>query len=117
MEVVLVALVVLVLVALIAAFIWRRSASQRPPSADEPVAVAPTPRAVTFGDVLRRDAAAGRYETLLRRLDRELPEWPASSSLIEAARDLFALESGVKAAEAAGLPDAITSRLSQEVAD
>jgi hypothetical protein len=50
-------------------------------------------------------------------LDRELPEWPASSTLIEAVRDLFALESGLDAARSSGVPAAITSRLAEDARD
>jgi hypothetical protein len=100
---------------------WRRFGGQRRPAADgggePPPRVAPGERPGPLGQALRRDAATGRRDALLRRLDRDLPEWPASSTLIEAVRDLFALEAGLDAARAAGLPDAITSHLAEDARD
>lgn len=63
---------------------------------------------------LRRDAAAGRHEAVLRRLDRELPDWPVSATLVEVARELLELERNVETARAAGVPNAVTDRLTEE---
>jgi hypothetical protein len=92
-----------------------RSAPDRAP---EPVpTTAPPDRLGPLGQSFRAEAAAGRHDALLRRLDQELPEWPAASTLIEAARDLFALESALDAARAAGVPDAVTRPAAEEAKD
>jgi hypothetical protein len=89
----------------------RRSDNVPPPRAVQ------TERLGPFGQGLRRDATTGRRDVLLRRLDRELPEWPAASTLIEAVRDLFALETALDSARVAGLPAAITDQVAEEARD
>ncbi len=69
-----------------------------------------------LAEALRRDAAAGRHDALLRRLDRELPDWPVASTLVEVTREVLELERNVATARAAGIPDAVTSRLTEEAA-
>jgi hypothetical protein len=43
-----------------------------------------------------------------------MPEWPAASTLIEAVRDLLALETALDAARAAGVPAAVTDLAAAE---
>ncbi len=77
--------------------------------------IAPIDRLGPYGRSLREAAARGEREALLRRLDRELPEWPASSTLIEAVRDIFALEAALDAARATGALEVITNRLADDI--
>jgi len=57
---------------------------------------------------------AGQHDRLLQALDQTLPEWPVASTLIQVARELLELEHSVTLARAAGAPEAVTSRLTQE---
>lgn len=112
--------VILVIAVVVLGFaLWRRFGSRHSPAADRggevPPTVVPGERLGPVGQALRRDAAAGRRDALLHRLDRDLPEWPAASTLIEAVRDLFALESDLDAARNAGVPDSITNPLIENV--
>ncbi len=95
----------------------RSSADRAPEPAPTTAPPAPPDRLGSLGQSFRREAAAGRHDALLRRLDQELPEWPAASTLIEAARDLFALEAALDAARAAGVPDAVTRLAAEEAND
>ena len=58
--------------------------------------------------------AAGRWEELLRLLDQTLPEWTVSSSLIEVARAVSALEHEIAAHRGSEVSEVVTSRLSQQ---
>lgn len=53
----------------------------------------------------------GRWDEIYRLLDRTLPEWTTSSSLIEVTRTIGALETDLAAAPAAALPLVVTERL------
>jgi outer membrane murein-binding lipoprotein Lpp len=64
--------------------------------------------------------AAGRWDELLRLLDQTLPEWTVSSSLIEVARAVSALERDIAATHGNAVSDVVTTRLThqaQTVAD
>lgn len=63
---------------------------------------------------LRRQEQSGQHAKLLSLLDETLPTWPVSASLIEATRALLALTRNIAAAEDAGVPEAVTSRLTAE---
>lgn len=66
------------------------------------------------GQTLCRSEQAGEHYELLLQLDQTLPEWPVAATLVEVARELLGLERSVTHARAAGVPDAVTSRLRQE---
>jgi hypothetical protein len=51
---------------------------------------------------------------LLRLLDRTLPEWTVSSSLIEVARAVSALERDIAATRGNAVSDVVTNRLTQQ---
>ena len=63
---------------------------------------------------LRTLHAAGRWDELLRLLDRTLPEWPVASSLIEVARAVSALERDIAATRGNAVSDVVISRLTQQ---
>src|ERR687897_3159756 len=63
---------------------------------------------------LRALHVAGRWDELLRLLDRTLPEWTVSSSLIEVARAVSALEGDIAAHRGSEISDVVTSRLTQQ---
>jgi hypothetical protein len=63
---------------------------------------------------LRTLHAAGRWDELLRLLDKTLPEWTVSSSLIEVARAVSALERDIVATRGDAVSDVVTSRLTQQ---
>ena len=63
---------------------------------------------------LRSLHAAGRWDELLRLLDQSLPEWTVSSSLIEVARAVSALERDITATRGDAISDVVTSRLTQQ---
>ena len=67
-----------------------------------------------FEQTLRVLHAAGRWDELLRLLDRTLPEWPVSSSLIEVARAVSALEGDIAAHRGSEVSEVVISRLSQQ---
>jgi uncharacterized membrane protein YkvA (DUF1232 family) len=62
---------------------------------------------------LERD---GRYDDLLRTLDRRLPPWPIGTALIDVARELVELDRNLAAARVRGVPEAVTTRLAGESA-
>jgi hypothetical protein len=73
-----------------------------------------------FEQTLRTLHAAGRWDELLRLLDQTLPEWTVSSSLIEVARAVSALELEIGVHRGSDVSDVVTSRLilqTQTVAD
>ena len=63
---------------------------------------------------LRTLHAAGRWDDLLRLLDQTLPEWTVSSSLIEVARAVSALERDIAATRGNVVSEVVTSRLTQQ---
>ena len=63
---------------------------------------------------LRTLHATGRWDELLRLLDQTLPEWTVSSSLIEVARAVSALERDIAATRGNAVSDVVTSRLTQQ---
>jgi hypothetical protein len=63
---------------------------------------------------LRTLHAAGRWDELLRLLDQTLPEWTVSSSLIEVARTVSALERDIAATHGNAVSEVVTSRLTQQ---
>jgi hypothetical protein len=67
-----------------------------------------------FEQTLRTLHAAGRWDELLRLLDQTLPEWPVSSSLIEVARAVSALEREIAAHRGSEVSDIVISRLTQQ---
>lgn len=67
-----------------------------------------------LGQALHRYERAGRHYDLLLVLDQTLPEWPVAATLVETARELLELERSVGIARTSGVPDAVTSRLTQE---
>jgi hypothetical protein len=67
-----------------------------------------------FVQTLRSLHAAGRWDELLRLLDQTLPEWTVSSSLIEVARAVSALEREIGAHRGSEVSDVVTSRLTQQ---
>jgi hypothetical protein len=68
---------------------------------------------------LRDDLAelhqAGQWPELLRLLDRTMPEWVVAGSLIETARELSALETGITRAQGMGVTEEVTGRLTRHV--
>ncbi len=84
------------------------------PAEPQPVFSAPVPSPSTEGELqatLARLQQEGRWEELYRLLDRTLPEWTTSSTLIEVARSIGALETELAAAPASALPLVVTDRL------
>ena len=59
---------------------------------------------------------AGEWPELLRLLDRTMPEWIVAGSLIETARELSALDTGITRARGMGVTEEVTGRLTQQVA-
>lgn len=86
------------------------TASPRPMTAE----VRPVEVGGRLGQALHRYEQAGRHDRLLQALDQTLPEWPVASTLVQVARELLELEHSVTLARAAGAPEAVTSRLTQE---
>jgi hypothetical protein len=92
---------------------WRPSRVQSAPAP----AAAPAARrqaSDSFEQRLRTLHAAGRWDELLRLLDQTLPEWTVSSSLIEVARAVSALERDIAATRGNAVSDVVTSRLTQQ---
>jgi len=101
---------------------WRlggRKEQKREPESTptETPGVQPPSRLGPYGLALRETASGGQREALLRQLDRDLPEWSASSTLIEAVRELFALETSLAAARATGALETIINRLTDDIRD
>lgn len=63
---------------------------------------------------LRTYQQAGQHDRLLRYLDQTLPEWPVAATLMEVAREVLELQRNVDIARTTAVPDAVTSRLTQE---
>jgi hypothetical protein len=92
-----------------------RGRSTAPPAAPQPVAKIDLPPATSTEPDLQATLARlqqeGRWDDIYRLLDRTLPEWTTSSSLIEVARAIGALETDLAAAPSAALPLVVTERL------
>ena len=84
------------LLAAIASMIRRRRNVQRGSAPSNAPAVV-RQESDGFAQTLRALHAAGRWDELLRLLDRTLPEWTVSSSLIEVARAVSELERDIAA--------------------
>ena len=96
-----------------AGMIWRRRRVEtRPASPAAPAAVRQGPN--EFEQRLRALHAAGRWDELLRLLDRTLPEWTVSSSLIEVARAVSELEREITAHRGSEVSEVVSSRLSEQ---
>jgi hypothetical protein len=89
-----------------------RPRSPKPISPDR--AETSTSRPATLGDVLKELDRTGQHAELLRTLDRRLPDWPISTTVIEVARELLDLERNVETARRRGVPDGVTDRLAGE---
>ncbi len=75
---------------------------------------APTARESRVAHTLRTYQQAGQHDRLLRYLDQTLPEWPVAATLMEVAREVLELQRNVDIARTTAVPDAVTSRLTQE---
>ncbi len=93
---------------------WLRSTHAPRPSVSAPSDTTGDRMPPRVSERLRADYQAGRHDRLLRYLERAMPEWPVSSSLIEVARELVALEQRAHAARTSGVPEPVTSRLAAE---
>src|SRR5215207_2224411 len=92
---------------------WQRRQVKRDPT--PPTALAPVRQESDgFEQTLHSLHAAGRWDELLRLLDQTLPEWTVSSSLIEVARAVSALERDIAATRGSAVSDVVTSRLTQQ---
>lgn len=67
-------------------------------------------------EAIRLYARAGNSQEAFQMLGR-LPDWPVRASLIDAAQELMNLERNLTVARKTNVPDAVTSRLSNEVRD
>jgi hypothetical protein len=96
-----------------AGMIWRRRRVETSPASPAaPAAVRQGPN--EFEQRLRTLHAAGRWDELLRLLDRTLPEWTVSSSLIEVARAVSELEREIAAHRGSEVSEVVSSRLSEQ---
>jgi hypothetical protein len=105
-------MLILLVVAAVIAWSRRQTVVLRPPAAQPPQPVLQGLR----GE-LERLQAAGDWDELLRRLDRTLPEWTTSSSLIEVARATAALDRELAATPDSVVSDVVTTRLAEQVAE
>lgn len=92
-----IALVVILIVVAAGTVLARRSRGQAPPIVAPPAplaVVAPSREPSDSGIVAELNGLqhTGQWDTILRRLDTMLPEWPVSSSLIEVARAVSNLD-------------------------
>lgn len=65
-------------------------------------------------DALRLYAEASERQAIVDILQSALPDWPIRGLLIVAANELIALQAAAAAAESAGVPDSITTWMSEE---
>lgn len=85
------------------------------PAALTPPSVAPArPQRAGLGQTLHDLQLAGRWDELLRLLDRSLPEWPVSSSLIEVARATSALDRDLAAVQGTPVAGVVIDRLADQ---
>jgi hypothetical protein len=89
-----------------------RGPAPEPPPQAPPRAVEPT----RLRDRLATMQQASDWPGLLRLLDRTMPEWIVAGSLIETARELSALETGIERARANGVTEEVTGRLTAQSA-
>lgn len=89
-----------------------RPSASRPAGAPQPSVSEQPPR--TLAARLAALDSAGQHPELLRLLDRSLPAWPISGSLIEVAREIVELERNVATARQSSVPAAVTNRLGDE---
>ena len=112
-----VGVVVLVAAVVVVAFLTgklgRGAAVPETPRPESPRAVEPA----RLRDRLAAMQQAGDWPGLLRLLDRTMPEWVVAGSLIEAARELSALEAGIARARANGVTEEVTGRLTTQMAE
>lgn len=109
--------VVLVAAVVVGAFMTGKLGRGNAPVAPPHPAPAP-PRAAEPRQLRDRLAAmqqGGDWPGLLGLLDRTMPEWVVAGSLIETARELSALETGIARARANGVTDEVTGRLTTQV--
>jgi hypothetical protein len=112
------ALLVIVVLAIAAGAVWWRGRGASPTPAPAPVRqVSTRQEPASLEERLRALQTAGRWDELLRLLDRSLPEWPVSSSLIEVARSVQTLERDVAAIRGTAVSEVVTSRLTQQAQD
>jgi hypothetical protein len=97
-----------------ASMTWRqrRRVEQAPAPPATPAAV--RQGSGEFEQTLRTLHAAGRWDELLRLLDRTLPEWTVSSSLIEVARAVSELEREIAAHRVSEVSEVVSGRLSEQ---
>jgi hypothetical protein len=107
----LIAIAALVMIG-VGAFAWRALRQQPPPTSSLAPRTPPGP--VGLRERLTRLQAAGEWDELLRLLDRTLPEWTTSSSLIEVARATSGLERDLAAVPPGALTNVVTERLSAQ---
>jgi hypothetical protein len=73
-------------------------------------------RAGRLGEALALYARAGRHDQVLACLQVRLPVWVPKAELVTAARELLALQRGLRPARAAGVSTALTASIAQEAA-
>lgn len=96
----------------VGAYAWRALRQQPMPA--PPLAPQSPPDPVGLRERLTRLQAAGEWDELLRLLDRALPEWTTSSSLIEVARATAGLERDLAAVPPGAMTSVVTERLSRQ---
>lgn len=92
----------------------RPSGARQPGEPAAPTTANAASRPERLADQLSQFDRAGRHPELLRLLDRRMPSWPVGASVIEVARELIELEQNVRTAHTSGVPEAVTSRLTEE---
>jgi hypothetical protein len=117
-----VVLAIVVPVRLVSRYVRRRSAVDLPLLRPRfGVRRPPAPRAAAPAETealrasLRREAAAGRPEAIVRHLRRFAPDWPAVTTLDDVAAELGALQRNLAVARTSGVPRPVTERLDREV--
>lgn len=103
-----------VLLVAIAGVAWMRrgGVAAAPQAAARPPTTAQTPD--TFVHTLRELHASDQWDELWRLLDRTLPEWPVSSSLIEVSRAIATLETDLAALPGSTLSSVVAERLTAQ---
>jgi hypothetical protein len=91
---------------------WQRRVKSDPTPPTAPSAGRQGPDG--FEQTLSRLHAVGRWDELLRLLDKTLPEWTVSSSLIEVARAVAELEREIAAHRGSEVSDVVSSRLAEQ---
>ena len=111
-----VALIVVMVVIALAALAFAAATGRlgRRAPAETPAAPPTAPEPDRFRDRLRKLQQNGNWPELFRLLDRSLPEWIVSASLIEVARELAALDTDIGRARGAGVSAEVTGRLATQ---